>query len=273
MYCRFCGKQIQDDSAFCPYCGKALAPQTSFSQPSPQLSSNPSHQSKPKPKSSEVSIGTLSIIASICFYLGIIGFLILYIRMAPGLNDQQIISYFIGATVVIVLAVIVNKIRKQKKTKPRQLIALMFGLLLLIPSVSLRIIYECKIDKVKADIPEKGIVYLWMKSDQEFYSYYKEGQVRDPFSSLILDGKYISGTFPVELNKTYSAEIRSGYKGEVGVASSAASGMKNTTIKFTQSNLKGGYTVKETVSITGGVQADVTIEFTRVCPFWYTIFY
>ena len=115
MYCRFCGKQIQDDSAFCPYCGKALAPQTSFSQPSPQLSSNPSHQSKPKPKSSEVSIGTLSIIASICFYLGIIGFLILYIRMAPGLNDQQIISYFIGATVVIVLAVIVNKIRKQKK--------------------------------------------------------------------------------------------------------------------------------------------------------------
>ena len=24
LFCRFCGKQIVDDSVFCPYCGKSL---------------------------------------------------------------------------------------------------------------------------------------------------------------------------------------------------------------------------------------------------------
>ena len=28
MYCRFCGRQIEDDSSFCTYCGKNLSTPT-----------------------------------------------------------------------------------------------------------------------------------------------------------------------------------------------------------------------------------------------------
>ena len=74
MFCRFCGKAIQDDSEFCPYCGKAQGatpPPTAPKRIAPTIK---------LPKFDGIDIFTLKIIASICFYVGIIGFLILFMK-------------------------------------------------------------------------------------------------------------------------------------------------------------------------------------------------
>lgn len=264
MFCRFCGKAIKDDSVFCPCCGKA---QESESE----------NRATPKieiPKTKKIDTFTLSTIASICFYLGIIVFLILFMKMAPGVGGEQFLSYLKGATLMIVVAVIIDKIRKKSFTKKRQMVALVFGLLLLIPSLTLRIVYESKVDAAVADIPKSGTVCVRVRLDEEFYSYYKSGSVREPYSYISIDGHKFSGTstFAVELNQAYTTKIGAGYEGEVRVASSSASGSINKTITFTQSNLQNGYSIQEKVPMGSGY-AEVTIKFERVCTFWEVIFY
>ena len=122
-----------------------------------------------------------------------------------------------------------------------------------------------------ADIPESGTVCVEIKVDEEFYSYYYEGMVREPYSEITLNGQSGS-TMYVELNKPYEAKLSAGYAGRRGVANSWASGHIEKTITFTQSKLTKGYTINERVPIDGGY-ADVTVDFKRICTFWEVILY
>ena len=259
MYCRFCGKIIQDDSDFCAYCGKAQCSQP-FNTP---VVSKPHFG---------INIATLETIASICFYVGIIGFLILYIKMAPGIGGTKFLWYIVGAAVVIVAAVIVHKIRDLEYTHQRQLVALFFGLLLLIPSLALRVVYECKVDAATADIPKSGTVCVQIRITEEFYSL-SGGIVRDPYAKLTIDGHVTQGTtLCLELNKSYPATIQAGYSGAAGYGTSSASGREDIKITLTQDNLQGGYILTEHVSLSSGT-AKMTMTFTRICTFWEVILY
>lgn len=256
MFCRFCGKSILDDSVFCPYCGKSIG------------------ANKNTPKSSiigKIDISTVAIISSACFYAGITVFLILLLKMAPGTGIISVVAYIIGATIAIVGAVIVHRIQKKEYTKKRQLVALVFGLLLLIPSITLRIVYECKVDVAVADIPESGTVCVEIKIDEEFYSYYYEGMVREPYSKITLDGQSGSVMY-VELNEPYEAKISAGYAGRSGVADSSVYGSINRTITFTKEKLSKDYIITEEVPFDSGY-ADVTVNFKRICTFWEVILY
>ncbi len=260
MFCRFCGKAIQEDSEFCPYCGKVLGiQQTNFAT------------STHKPDITPIDIHTLSKLSSICFYVGIIVFYILFPKMSPGTGGFAYIIYIGSAGLVLATAVIVNKIRGKAHTRKMQFVALVFGLFLLLSSLTLRIIYECKVDDAVADIPKSGTVHLDVKIDEEFYSYYYEGLVRDPYSRITIDGQEDS-PIHIELNQAYTAKITAGYAGRSGVAASAASGSTSKRITFTQSNLQNGYTMLERVSLGGGF-AEVTVKFKRICTFWEVIFY
>lgn len=266
MFCRFCGKAIQEDSEFCPYCGKAQG----ITQKVPTLKKH-APAIKP-PKFDGIDIFTLNVIASICFYVGVIVFLILFMKMAPGIGVDKFTAYIIGATITIVAAIIVHKIRNKEFTEKRQLVALIFGLLLLIPSITLRIVYECKVDAAVADIPKSGTVCIDIDMDSEFYSNYVEKWILNPYSDISFDGNSANILY-VDLNKPYKAKISVGHEGISGVASSSASGSKEKTVTFTQSNLKNGYTINEKVSIGGGVHANVTVKIKRICTFWEVIFY
>lgn len=259
MFCRFCGKSIQYDSEFCAYCGRAQGP--SKTPPNPIKTTKPNG----------IDIFTLETIASICYYVGIVGFLIFFMKMAPGIGGDKFIAYLIGAGIAIVAAVIVHKISNKHFNKKRQLVALVFGLLLLVPSIALRIVYECKVDAATADMPKSGTVCVEIDIDEEFYSYFTEGFVREPYSKITLDG-HSGNKLYIELNKAYSAKISAGYEGQSGIALSGASGSKDKTITFTQANLRNGYTIKEKVSLGGGY-AEVTVTFERVCTFWEVILY
>ena len=269
MFCRFCGKPIQEDSVYCPYCGKQQESHQETNVPSKE-------QTKVKrDKSNGINIATLSVVATICFYTGIVGFLILFMKMAPGIGGQRFSAYLIGAITVIVVAVVVHKIRDAAYTKRRQMLALVFGLILLIPSVILRIVYEYKVDDAVADIPKSGFVYVRVKLDEEFYSPFTSGLVREPYSYLTINGEKTEGSIiQIELNKAYSAKIGVGYAGvrTAELSSDSTSGKIDKTITITQKNLKNGYTIKATVPL-DGIYADVTVTFERVCTFWDVIRY
>ena len=219
MFCRFCGKPIQEDSIYCPYCGKQQEAHQETNMPSKGQTKVTSD------RSNGINIATLSLIATICFYTGIVGFLVLFIKMAPGIGSQRFSSYLIGTITVIVVAVIVHKIRDAAYTKRRQLLALVFGLILLIPSVILRIVYECKVDDAVADIPKSGFVYVRVRLDEEFYSPFMSGLIREPYSYLTINGEKTEGSIiQIELNKAYSAKIGAGYAGAKTAESSSGSG-------------------------------------------------
>lgn len=69
MYCKYCGKMIEDDSIFCRYCGKDL------SSESPNTTSN--HEVRLYSRFTELSSKyQVSIIVYIIWFLGWLGFLI-----------------------------------------------------------------------------------------------------------------------------------------------------------------------------------------------------
>ena len=256
MYCRFCGKEIADQSVYCQFCGKKL------------IYSEMNDCSGELPKRKEKGSKEYSIIVTSVFYVGIVTFLLMFMKMAPGVGTKQIVCYLFGASVAIGLAVLVNKVRTERFTYGREAMALAFGLLLLIPSITLRIIYEYKVDKAVADIPNSGIVYVDMSTDEEFFSYFKEGYVYDPSTSIRIDDVWYEGSavFSIELGETYSMRVGSGYSGNHSFT--------DTTLQITSEMLEEGeYTLVEKVSLDNLEYVIVTITFMRVCTFWEVIFY
>ena len=254
MFCRFCGKKMQENSAFCRHCGnnQTVMPSAVAADPNACCGSN---------------LKTISRVATVVFYLGVVTFLVLFIKMAPGIGNIRFLTYILGAAVSISLAVLVNKLCAKKNTKGCKVIALMFGLVLLISSIALRIVYEAKVDVVTAAIPGSGSVYVSMTTDEEFYSYVNEGIIHDPSSNIRIGDKWYQerGVFVVELNRPYPMRVGSGYSGNGGYI--------DTSITFTEENLKNGYTVTKEVPLDDVEFAVVTIQFVRVCGFWEVVFY
>lgn len=266
MFCRFCGKQLPDDSVFCSYCGKQLDSTVTLNTTC----------SEPKQQNT-VNIYALSKITSIVFYVSMIVFGVLFWRMAPIVKDSQLLGYVIGIAVMICLAICVHKIRNGKQTAERQIVALAFGLMLLISSVGIRILYEAKVDHVTESIPQSGTVHLEIDMNEEFFDdscFFGAGYVVNPTSSLLIDGvRYEdSSVLTVQLNKPYTVTIVVEYERRSNTENSADRGSVEKEITFTAEELKGGQTIKENVDI-DDLRAEVTIDLVRVCSFWEVVLY
>ena len=73
MFCRSCGKQIEDGSMFCPHCGTKLADQTNVAQPADADSDTQSQgnfQTEAKPQKNMFLI----VLAYLCWAFGVIDF-------------------------------------------------------------------------------------------------------------------------------------------------------------------------------------------------------
>lgn len=118
MFCRFCGKLIQDDSVYCPCCGKEL--------------SAPTEQKQIK---YNIKNEKITIFASVVFYIGLAVFLLLYIKMAPGYGDIRLLTYIIGVAIAIVISVFLGKIRYKNKSNRWDIVAIAIGFVMLFSSV------------------------------------------------------------------------------------------------------------------------------------------
>lgn len=260
MFCRFCGKEIQNDSVFCAFCGKE------------QDLNDYNNEKEKKDKGSSLHLFSKTVTP--CFYIGLIVFLVLLWKMAPGIGKEHYYSYAVCAGITLVVAWGIHGICRRKPGLKSKLMMLCFGLLLLLPSLALRIIYEYKVDDALMDFPKQGKVSLEIRLQEEFYSYSHTGKVRNPYSYIVVDGDRVGNNeiISIELNKTYPVQVNAGYEGEVGITSSASSGNTDRRITFTRSNLKNGYKITPQVELKDGY-AIVTVRFRRVCLFWETIFY
>lgn len=236
-----------EDSDYCPYCGKNI---------------NVSNKAA-------VENSRLRQASKIVFYIGIIIFLILYIDIAPGFGWLKTFAYVAGAGIVIIAAIILNKNAKKSSTKGIYTAMIAFSACLMLFSISLRIIYESKVDTALSDIPTSGSVYVKLTAEDEYYSSTKEGYVSDPSVSVkIGETWYESGdSFKAELQQAYPIRVGCSYH----IQGQVDGGYNDGTIVFTRDSLKNSYIRNETINITYTEYAEIKLTFTREITFWEVI--
>lgn len=248
MYCRFCGKSVLDDSDFCAYCGKSL--------------------SEKEEKIKNVSIKNdkasyqLQTFTKVICYIALVVFLILLFKMVPGMDFN--IYYAIGAVLAILLIILFNKLENRTVKKKFYYLSIVVASFIMITFIVLRIIYEIKVDKANAHIPQNGEITVAVSLKEDFYSDHS-GQVRNPNSSIMLNGElYKNGdVVTISLNNEYPIRINVSYDYEHGAV--------EKKICFTANNLIDGYSIVEDIPITSNVIGRVILNFKSQLDFWSVI--
>lgn len=275
MFCRFCGKNIEDDSLFCTYCGKPLEgnyaePEGTISQPT--LTTSPADirdETYYLYQASKIAGSTLISITKIVCYVALAVFLFLNIKMAPSYGITKTVIYVITSAIAIGLVVLFNKKVLSGKSKAKYTFALIVSIIVIVVSAALRIVYESKVDSVTAQFPTTGSVKVTLSAHTNYFNATGIGSIRNPSTTIRIGEKsYESGAvIEVYLNEKYSMRV--------GAGGSGSRGYLDTNITFTNSSFKTGkYTVTKEVWFTSGPasMAKVQLTFERYCTFWEVIF-
>jgi hypothetical protein len=176
------------------------------------------------------------------FIIGIILFLILLIKMAPGTGEMKFLFYVIIAIPFIFLSIALYKIGFRKATDTWLNIMVAFVILLNVGTVSACILYEMKYQHAVEDIPDTGTVTLKISVDDEYYSITKTGYVTNPSAHVKLgDEWYENGdTLTVTLQESYF--LRTGcsysYNGQI------EGSYNDDSITFSSANLENSYRIR-----------------------------
>ena len=172
MFCRYCGKQIMDDSIFCSYWGKSLDKQEKTSLPTEieilleeidNFENNKDYVYYKKRANKIVSYSLQKATKVFC-YIALVIFLVFNIKMAPMYGWAKFFFYIGAAVIAIGLIVLFNKKVATGEIKKYYLVYFILALITITSSISLRIIYESKVDYVESQIPSNGkILVRWKK--------------------------------------------------------------------------------------------------------------
>lgn len=275
MFCKFCGKSIEDDSVFCPYCGKSLEgstvnPERTITQPAKTNTVfNIRDDAYYLSQASKIAGSTLISITKFVCYVALAVFLLLNTKMAPSYGTTKTVVYVITAAIAIGLVVLFNKKVLPGKSKAKYTVVLIASVIVIVASVGLRIVYETKMDSVTAQFPASGSIKVTMTTHTDYYNATGTGTIRNPSTNIRIGEKwYNSGAvIEVALDQKYSMRV--------GAGGSGSGGYIDTSITFTNASFNNGqYTVTEEVRITSGPasMAEVQLTFKRYCTFWEVIF-
>lgn len=274
MFCRYCGKNIKEDSEFCPFCGQKLStaintPVTTSTYQEPATSPVKSDEYYIKEAEKLASSSLQSACKFFC-YTALAVFLFFNLKMAPFYGTAQIVAYIVMAAVAICLVMLFNKKILPGRSKSAYSAVLWLSIIVIAASVGLRVVYESKVDAAESDFSSSSSVYVTMTLHTDYFNATGTGTIRNPSSHIkIGDAWHDSGdSFEVALNKQYDMRVGSGGSGSGGYI--------DTTIKFMPSSFKDGkYVITKEVRITSGPAslAEVTATFRRFCPFWDVIFH
>ena len=278
MFCRYCGKQIPDDSEFCPGCGKPLGESKKANE---TIKSNVfTENAAPvfddenyayyKNKANSIASYSLQNITKVLCYIALGVFLFFNIKMAPMYGWAKFFCYLITAAIAIGIVVLFNKKVLTGESKKLYTAFLLFSIAVIIFSIGLRIVYESKVDYVKKQIPSSGDILITLSEETEYYNSTGTGSIRNPSTNIKIGDKwYDSGdVIPITLNKNYFLRV--------GAGGSGSGGYTDGTLTITKSSLaNGNYTLSKNVYISSGPasMAEVTITFARHCTFWEVVFY
>lgn len=276
MFCRFCGKEVKDDSKFCPYCGKPQGVAANIVNNTKEgiIAKGPEQSERNytyyKKKADNMASYTLMKITKIMSYIALGVFLFFSIKMSPMYGWAKFFCYLLMAGIAISLLMLFNKKVFTGESKKLYHLSLFISVFAIVFSVGLRIVYEAKVDYVKQQMPSSGEILFSMSEKTEYYSNTGTGTIRNPKTVIRIGDKwYDSGDIiPIRLNESYSLRVGSGGSG--------SGGYTDGTLVISKSSLSNGkYTIRKEVNILSGPasMAEVTISFSRYCTFWEVIFY
>lgn len=278
MFCRYCGKQIPEDSEFCSGCGKPLGEvqKTNGTIKSNVLTENTvpvfddENYAYYKKKANNIASYSLQKMTKVVCYIALGVFLFFNIEMAPMYGWAKVFCYLITAAIAIGIVVLFNKKVLTGESKKLYTVFLLFSIAIIISSIGLRIVYESKVDYVKKQIPSYGDILITLSEETEYYNSTGIGSIRNPSTSIkIGDEWYESGdVIPITLNKNYFLRV--------GASGLGSGGYTDGTLTITKSSLANGkYSLSKNVCMRSDpdLMAEVTITFTRYCTFWEVVFY
>ena len=251
MFCRYCGKTIADDSDFCTYCGKSL---NTVNQPAKFTQTE-----TPQKRYSYTKLDFYMV--ALC-YLALGIFLFFNIKMAPFYGGWKFLAYIVEAAIAIFLTWVVKEKLEGFAPPKIKILSIALSLLVIISSISLRIVYENKVEQALADMPNTGKILVDISDDVE-YSSFSAGLVYKASSSIEIDG---TGDITyITLGKPFTLDVLC--KGN---------GKRDTTsdiLTLNASDFRNGkYTITKHLTL-GGIFAEVTVTLERTCTFWDVIFY
>lgn len=159
---------------------------------------------------------------------------------------------------------IIIPMKTENNPKLMTLLVFLVGVVLLF-SISLRIVYIVKKDSAANSFSEGESVYLYIKLDSEFSSDSVSGIVYDPWIILDIDGNSIKGTgiIKLEIGKKYPAKIHV----FGSVYGSSLVGNNEITV-LVDKNHKS----QKAICRCGLVTAKISLSFSRDLSFWDVIF-
>ena len=259
MFCRYCGKSIADDSDFCTYCGKHL--NNNANEVTPLAKNGPSIQ-KADDSSSFFAEHLPLIVRTLC-YIALGTFLFFNIKMAPFYGAWKFFAYVIEAAIAIYLTVLTKNKIAESSSFNLKFVSVIFSTLIILSSLTLRIVYEAKVNMVEKDIPRSGTILVDVSRDTDYYSY-TIGLVSDPSTSIDINGA--GDPAKITLGKPTKLDIK--------VKGNHKTGTTSETITLYASDFANGtYTITQRVYLDGGISATVKVTLRRYCTFWEVIFY
>lgn len=257
MFCRYCGQSIAEDSDFCSYCGKNISNNANNAGTSTEekiIKSN---------APSGFFIEHLPLIVRTLCYAALGTFLFLNIKMAPFYGWWKFLAYVVEAAVAIYLTVLTKNKISECQSFNIKVFSIIFSIFIILSSITLRIVYEIKVDIAEKDIPSYGTILVDVSRDTDYYSY-KSGVVYDPSTSIKINGA--SDHAKITLGQSTNLEIK--VKGNHARVSTS-----DTITLHSSDFINGKYSITKTVYIGSGISATVEVKLRRYCTFWEVIFY
>lgn len=265
MFCRFCGKDLPEDSLFCQYCGKTLSETREYAENSPAFDEAYYHALAKKTAGSK-----LRRAGKVFCYIALAIFLILNIKMAPGYGETRFFTYVAGAAIAIALTVLYQKKIFPSESAALHRTAILFALTVVLCSVGLRITYEAKFDAAMSDIPQSGTVHAKITFDDNYFSETGYDVISDPKADLYVNGEKIgnNSVAEIELGKVTEFKGSSRYYHNV-----QHSGSGTEYVVLNASDLKSSYFLA--ISFSTGVFESCTldVEVRYVMNFWDVVFH
>ena len=201
--------------------------------------------------------------------IGVIVFLLLFVRMSPGAEYVSILYYCGVAAVLIVCSVCMYKIMNKRSRVGICIAAILFVVLINVAAGTCYVIYDAKKDVAKHDMPQSGPIYVQLKIDASYCtSDFFPRQILNPYASINIGSEvYHKGDkWKIELGESYPARVNCGYDRNHGHA--------DETITFQSDDFTDQiYTYTTQVSINEEVYAGVRMSFERVLSFWDVVLY
>ena len=259
MFCRYCGKAIADDSDFCTYCGKPLFEKlNNISTEEKTRNISASYKAK-----SNFFTNNISLLVKAFCYIALGVFLFFNIKMAPFYSGWKLLAYIAEGTIAIVLTVLTKRKIADSSYMSIKMISLTFSILVILSSITLRIVYDAKVDMVEKDIPSSGTILVDVGYDTDYYSYIT-GVVYDPNTSVEINGA----------NDDAKITFGQPTKLEITVKGNQQKDSISDIITLHPSDfVNGKYTITKHLYLDGGPSASVDVKLRRYCTFWEVIFY